>query len=160
MIYDNYINRIRNVVAENKERNGLINGSSNLSGMSGIPKSKSGLLKEQKAFASKLQLNAEPLRLIVPSTIEDARIGLHPDFKHLKGTNNMEYHYIVSVFIDIKGSTNLHNEYDLEEVYVITNTIQSAAIHTCLSLGGHIQRLQGDGVFAYFGGKSIEKILR
>jgi hypothetical protein len=24
-------------------------------------------------------------------------------------------------------------------------------------MGGHIQRLQGDGVFAYFGGKTVDK---
>lgn len=41
------------------------------------------------------------------------------------------------------------------EIYVITNTIQCAAIHTCLVFGGHIQRLQGDGVFVYFGGKNV-----
>lgn len=36
---------------------------------------------------------------------------------------------------------------------VITNTIQLAAIHTCLVFGGYIHRLQGDGLFVYFGGK-------
>jgi class 3 adenylate cyclase len=69
----------------------------------------------------------------------------------------LEYHYIVSAFIDIQGSTNLHKKYELEEIYSITNTVQSAAIHTVIALGGHVQRLQGDGVFAYFGGKKISK---
>jgi class 3 adenylate cyclase len=76
---------------------------------------------------------------------------------NLKGTDDIQYHYIVSVFIDIQGSTNLHKKYDLEDIYRITNTIQSAAIHTCIAMGGHIQRLQGDGVFAYFGGKTVDK---
>ncbi|MGH2649502.1 MAG: adenylate/guanylate cyclase domain-containing protein, partial [Ginsengibacter sp.] len=89
--------------------------------------------------------------------LKNATIGLHPDFKHLKGTNETEYHYIVSIFIDIHGSTNLFKKYDLEDNFSITNTIQSAAIHTVLALGGHVQRLQGDGVFAYFGGKNITK---
>src|SRR5690606_12612817 len=48
-------------------------------------------------------------------------------------------------------------EYDLETITVITNTIQRAAIHTCVALGGYIHRLQGDGVFVYFGGKGIDK---
>jgi len=157
MIYENYINRIKNVVAENRQRNDLTKAWTSYSDIDVLSKTKADLLKEQKLFNNKLQLKAQPLQLIMHPNIEDARIGLHPDFKHLKGTDMMEYHYIVSVFIDIKGSTNLHNEYDLEEIYVITNTIQSAAIHTCLSLGGHVQRLQGDGVFAYFGGKSVDK---
>jgi adenylate cyclase len=42
-----------------------------------------------------------------------------------------------------------------ETVWVITNTIQRAAIHTCLIFGGYVHRLQGDGLFVYFGGKNI-----
>jgi adenylate cyclase len=87
----------------------------------------------------------------------DQKLGEHPHFKHLKETNQTEKHYIVSVFIDIKGSTNLFKEYDLETIAIITNTIQRAAIHTCVAFGGYIHRLQGDGVFVYFGGKGIDK---
>lgn len=91
------------------------------------------------------------------TSIKTGKIGEHPDFVHLKNTNQTEYHYITTVFIDIKGSTNLFKKYDLEEIYTITNTILSAAIHTSLVFGGYIQRLQGDGVLVYFGGKGIEK---
>jgi class 3 adenylate cyclase len=105
-----------------------------------------------------LQLDAKPLGTILQTeALPNAKLGLHPDFTHLKESGETEFHYIVSVFIDIQGSTNLHKEHDLEEIYTITNTIQSAAIQTCLIVGGHIQRLQGDGVFAYFGGKNIPK---
>jgi class 3 adenylate cyclase len=83
------------------------------------------------------------------------KLGLHPDFAHLKGTDKTENHYIVSVFIDIKGSTNLFSMYDAETVLIINTTIQRAAIHTCLVFGGYIHRLQGDGLFVYFGGKNI-----
>src|SRR5947208_2404428 len=114
MIYENYINRIKDVVTENKQRSNITKGGSNLNGINGLPKSKANLIKEQKAFNNKLQLKSKPLQLLTLPNIEDAKIGLHPDFKHLKGTVNTEYHYIVSVFIDIKGSTNLHKEYDLE----------------------------------------------
>jgi len=105
-----------------------------------------------------MQLNAQPLNQILnQEALVNAELGLHPDFKHLKNTTDTEEHYIVSVFIDIAGSTNLFKEYTKEEIYQITNTLQSAALHTCLALGGHVQRLQGDGVFAYFGGKSVSK---
>ncbi|MBC9930123.1 hypothetical protein [Chitinophaga qingshengii] len=83
------------------------------------------------------------------------KLGLHPDFAYLKSSNDTEKHYIVSMFVDIKGSTNLFKKYTPETVLVITNTIQRAAIHTCLVLGGYVHRLQGDGLFVYFGGKSI-----
>jgi len=85
------------------------------------------------------------------------QLGLHPDFAHLKYSKGTESHYIVSMFIDIKGSTNLFKRYTPETVMIITNTIQHAAIHTCLIFGGYIHRLHGDGLFVYFGGKTIDK---
>jgi class 3 adenylate cyclase len=51
----------------------------------------------------------------------------------------------------------LYKKYDNETVLLITNTIQRAAIHTCLIFNGYIHRLQGDGVFVYFGNKSTSK---
>lgn len=84
-------------------------------------------------------------------------LGAHPDFSHLKHSGNIEKHFIVSMFIDIKGSTNLFKRYSPETVFIITNTIQRAAIHTGLIFDGYIQRLHGDGLFVYFGGKGISK---
>lgn len=84
-------------------------------------------------------------------------IGHHPHFSHLKGTTNTEKHYIISAFIDIKGSTNLFRKYDEETNMIITNTIQLAAINVCQLFGGFIQRIQGDGLFVYFGGKNVDK---
>lgn len=85
----------------------------------------------------------------------EQKLGLHPDFAHLKTLNATENHYIVSMFLDVKGSTNLFRKYTPGTVLVVTNTIQRAAIHTCLILGGYVHRLQGDGLFIYFGGKSM-----
>lgn len=89
--------------------------------------------------------------------IINQRLGQHPDFIHLRTSKQTENHYIVSVFIDITNSTGLFKKYDLDTILVITNTIQRAAIHTCVACGGYIERLQGDGLFVYFGGKSISK---
>ena len=83
----------------------------------------------------------------------EQKLGSHPDFTHLKHSDQIEKHYITSMFIDIKNSTNLFKRYIPETVLIITNTIQRAAIHTCLIFGGYIQRLHGDGLFVYFGGK-------
>ncbi len=159
MIYNNYTSRVKNIVLESRAKKSVFN-----EGVVGVPRHShlSDTLKarihEQREFSDKLHLNAQPLNAFLNEKhLVDAKIGLHPDFQHLKRTDNTERHYIVSVFVDIQGSTKLFNEYDLEDVFRITNTIQSAVIHTCLSIGGHIQRLQGDGVFAYFGGKDIDK---
>ncbi|WGQ09018.1 adenylate/guanylate cyclase domain-containing protein [Pedobacter gandavensis] len=86
-------------------------------------------------------------------------LGLHPDFLHLKHSETLENHYIVSMFVDIKGSTNLHAKYTPQTVWIITNTIQRAAIHTCLIFGGYVHRLQGDGLFVYFGGRNMSATL-
>ena len=84
----------------------------------------------------------------------EQKLGLHPDHAHLKHTDNIENDYIVSMFVDIKGSTNLFKRYLPETVWIISNTIQRAAIHTCLIFGGYVHRLQGDGLFVYFGNKN------
>jgi adenylate cyclase len=84
-------------------------------------------------------------------------LGSHPSFIHLKSTSNTEEHYIVSAFFDIKGSTNLFKKFDKETVFLITNAILKAGIHTALIFGGYVHRLQGDGIFVYFGNKSIDE---
>lgn len=87
----------------------------------------------------------------------EQQLGFHPNFQHLKHTANTEEHYIVSAFIDIKGSTNMFKKFDKETVFLITNALLKAGIHTSLIFGGYVHRLQGDGMFVYFGGKSINK---
>ncbi len=159
MIYSTYTDRIKNIVSQNQQRQIINKANKDGSDLADISNNRKQQILEQINFSNKIQLNAgQPLSNILhPTVLQNANIGQHNDFKHLKGTDQTEMHYIVSVFIDIAGSTNLHRGYDLEEIFQITNTIQSAAIHTCLSVGGQIQRLQGDGVFAYFGGKNITK---
>lgn len=91
------------------------------------------------------------------TVIQEPEIGQHPDFKHLKGTTDTEDHYIVSAFVDIKNSTGLFKKYDNRTVYIITNAIQLLAINICSMFGGFVQRLQGDGVFIYFGRKGLDE---
>lgn len=159
MIYENYTQRLKNIVLQSENKKNLSKGISGIDGLSsGAAINRMQEIKEQRNFSANMQLKAQPLvQILHPDALKNATIGLHPDFKHLRGTNQTENHYIVSIFIDIHGSTNLFKKYDLEDNYSITNTIQSAAIHTIVALGGYVQRLQGDGVFAYFGGKNISK---
>lgn len=87
----------------------------------------------------------------------EEKLGAHPSFSHLKDTTGSEYHYIVSMFVDVKNSTGLFKKYDEDVVANICRTIQLATIHTCWYFDGYIHRLQGDGLMVYFGGKGITR---
>lgn len=156
-IFDSYTERVRNAFQEERLNKSLSERYFDFTDPNTHTKSNKTSNRAKrlgiKPESSLLSLN----QIVKGQEANDAQIGLHPDFKHLKNSDSTEKHYITSVFIDIKGSTALNDNYELETIYTITNTVQSAAIHVCLSLGGHIQRLQGDGVFAYFGGKNVQK---
>jgi class 3 adenylate cyclase len=109
---------------------------------------------EDKEIASEMKMFSEGLGRPVNY---NQQLGLHPSFAHLKKTDNVEEHYIVSVFIDIKGSTNLFKKFNKETNFLITNAIIKAGIHTALIFGGYVHRLQGDGMFLYFGDKNTEQ---
>lgn len=151
-IYNTYTKTIREAMTK-----GVVNESySSFEGKL----SKSMLFSAMKAQIPDNQLQPGMSELsaqlgIVPNFNQTT--GLHPDFSHLKENGENENHYIVSMFIDIKGSTNLFKKYDPLTVMIISNTIQKAAIHTCLTFGGYVHRLQGDGLFVYFGGKKISQ---
>lgn len=81
-------------------------------------------------------------------------IGDHPDFSHLKGTDLKEYHPITTMFVDIAGSTRLNLFYSPEEVHLIKNTFICAAIELVKAFDGHVHRIMGDAIMAFFGGKS------
>ncbi|WP_396196115.1 hypothetical protein [Flavobacterium sp.] len=87
-------------------------------------------------------------------SFENITIGPHPDFNEL---TNMDYlnHHCVSVFIDIKGSTKLIEKYSLLEVRLIKDSLLTLAIEVSNQFGGHVQRLQGDGIFLQFVRKGV-----
>jgi len=85
--------------------------------------------------------------------VNQSLIGCHPDFLYLKGTNQTEYHYICSLFIDIKNSTRLSFLYPLEVVALIKNSILKAASEIIRCLDGYVHRFMGDAVLAYFGSR-------
>lgn len=158
-----YQNIIEKALSQNEIRKGTSEAYLNASGplamgshiidtrfsLSDYTSSRSHLTLSSDLTAAAKEMGAVPF--------DNQLIGHHPHFSHLKGTSNTEKHYIVSAFIDIKGSTNLYRKYDEETIMIITNTIQLAAIHACQAFGGFIQRIQGDGLFVYFGGKGIDK---
>jgi class 3 adenylate cyclase len=78
-------------------------------------------------------------------------IGDHPDFLHLKGTKSKEYAPISTLFMDIESSTRLGLLYAPEDVYDIKNAFICTAIEIVRAFDGHVHRIMGDAVMAYFG---------
>ena len=156
-IYQSYVDNIKSAIANDRK-----SGNINLSDFSGArndfqkAETRTRLLSETKQVTPLRSLQSIVNELGLHPNFNQ-QLGLHPDFASLKGTDNIEKHYIHSMFIDIKGSTSLFRRYEPETVLVITNTIQRAAIHTCMIFDGYIQRLHGDGMFVYFGGKNQDR---
>jgi len=99
----------------------------------------------------------EALRAMIGKSIRyPEEIGGHPDFCCLE-ENQCEYHYIASVFVDIKGSTALGTKLPLKDVRFIKNGILVTAIDMFQAFDGHVHRLQGDAIFAMFGRKDMQK---
>lgn len=92
-----------------------------------------------------------------PTITNLPRLGHHPDFGHLRGTTVTEKHWIISGFVDVQKSTQLHNRFTLATVALITEGIVKASIFAVNLCGGYVHRIQGDGLMVYFGGKNIEK---
>jgi len=84
-------------------------------------------------------------------------IGTHPDFLALEGSNNTQKHYTCTLFVDIKGSTRLSLLYDLEFIFKFKNAVIQTCVEVVRSFDGHVHRLMGDAVMAFFGGSSTEK---
>ncbi len=154
-IYQDYSNRITAALKQKKGQ--VINKSmsESLSGFDGpsnqMKFNLAGKGEDESLFNSLHQLNS----ITGKKTQYDQRPGAHPDFLNIKELNTTENHYITSMFIDMKGSKALFRKYDPIVVAYITSTIQHAAIHTCWYFDGYIQRYHGDGLFAYFGGRSM-----
>ena len=110
-------------------------------------------VKNEANFRSLSALNSVTAEV----TKYEEKLGAHPSFSYLKTTNGSEYHYIATMFVDVRNSTGLFKKYDPDVVANICRTIQLAAIHTCWYFDGYIHRLQGDGLMVYFGGKGTTK---
>lgn len=82
--------------------------------------------------------------------VKTAAIGGHPDFNYLEEERIQKNGYVVSFFMDIQGSTRLGLIYKPEEVFFIKNTIIKCAIETINAFDGHVHRIMGDAVLAFF----------
>lgn len=155
--YKSYVDELRDTIQHGTKRGELRKSNEFLAANASRTYSNvSNTLKLKKANDIKLFESLQPLNAISGKKVNyHLRPGAHPDFENLKDEHSFENHYICSVFIDVKKSTNLFKKYNPVTVANIINVIQRAAVHTTWYFDGYIQRYHGDGLFAYFGGKSI-----
>jgi class 3 adenylate cyclase len=147
LIFGKYIKDIKNAI--NNE--GVLK-QRNFSNFSGSPINLSATLGQETPLE-----HIEPLRQLLGLPQPFISSGIHPDFANIGITKSSEEHYIVSVFMDVRKSTVFFRKYNNDQIASVIQTIQSAAIAICSLFNGHIQRLQYDGVFVYFGGKNTSK---
>lgn len=85
-------------------------------------------------------------------------IGCHPDFDDLRLNDELRNGYAVTMFFDIAGSTKLGKTYPPDMVFNIKNTIIRYVIEIIQAFDGHVHRIMGDAVMAFFRSevKSIE----
>ena len=154
-LFDNYLNNISDIVNESK-----IKTFSNFSGKSRMPKYfEKAMLSENQAVQrsnsnNKILIEFDKNQLISlfgsnPNSFTETNIGSHPDFQNLQ-YHEFKNHFCVSMFMDIKGSTRLNEKYDLLQIRKIKDTVLTLAIHVASHFGGHVHRLQGDGIFLQF----------
>lgn len=79
-------------------------------------------------------------------------IGDHPDFKDLAATGETIFCPIATLFMDIESSTRLGILFEPQEVFKIKNAFIATAIEVIQSFDGHVHRIMGDAVMAFFGG--------
>lgn len=75
--------------------------------------------------------------------------GCHPDFSDME-EGELRNGYSVTMFMDIIGSTKLGVIFSPETVFKIKNDIIRCAIETVRSFDGHVHRIMGDAVMAFF----------
>jgi len=162
-LFNNYLNSIDTILNKNQ----LKTFSSELS--SNVPSyfEKGSInLKNLNESNNRININTENKVLLEfdnnllvelfgtnPDSFNSFEIGTHPDFSDLK---HFEYenHFCVTMFMDIVGSTRLNGKYTLLEIRKIKDTILSLAIQVTSHFGGHVHRLQGDGIMIQFVRKS------
>lgn len=120
-IFDDYVNPIRAAIATDPKSGKLFENLSfsERSLQKGLDFKTLNMQVPEKRLLPSLSKFANELGL-TPNF--EQCLGAHPDFSHLKHSETLEDHYIVSMFVDIKGSTNLFKKYIPRTVWIITNT--------------------------------------
>jgi adenylate cyclase len=158
MLYQNYINPIMRVKEQSKLRKSMIYESGGT--LNGLEDKQFGNFSGKNRYEIKPALAPENsienlAKLLAISPIPRQSFAIHPDYQDLE-KNECEEGHASFVFVDLKGSTALYNPhygFNTHDISHIKDTILRASIDTCTLLGGHVQRLQGDGIMMVFAKK-------
>lgn len=114
----------------------------------GVAREEVGTLAQHFELQQALRpLFGKPAATVLPT------IGHHPDFEHLKHSRAVEMAPITTLFLDMMGSTKLGLVRPLEQVFRIKNAVIQATMDVIRAFDGHVHRIMGDAVMAYFGRK-------
>lgn len=121
----------------------------------GLNKNASKSFAETRALtndAASLQTFVEKLRTLIGKhgAPFSTAVGTHPNFAHLRN-GQQAYTSTTSLFLDIKGSTQLFDKYPVEQACKMQDAIIQSAIYLIQAFDGHVVRIPGDGIFAVFG---------
>lgn len=159
-LFENYTNGLSELINKNKSKTfSSYSGLENTSTYFKKGSVNENLELQQTNSKNKVLIEFDKTQLETlfgsnPNSFSQTSIGTHPDFKNIEH-HQYENHYCVSLFMDIKGSTRLIEKYSLLEIRKIKDTILTLAIHVASHFGGHIHRLQGDGIFIQFVRKGL-----
>lgn len=158
-LFNNYLQDISKILTENRSRSSLCFSDLRKS-LESVPRIKLEETVMEKTLENTknlIQINKNELANLFgmnPFSFQSLQIGAHPDFKSL-GFEDYEQYYCVSMFMDIQGSTRLNEKYNLFQIKRIKDAILTLAIYVSLYFGGHVHRLQGDGIFLQFVRKGL-----
>lgn len=106
--------------------------------------------KSEVSVENDYDIQKQLRRCFGKSGLNKNNIGGHPDFDYLVNERKTQKGYVTTLFIDIKNSTKLGLIYSPEIVFSIKNDIIKCAIETILAFDGHVHRIMGDAVLAFF----------
>lgn len=166
MSFKSIENKFASVFGEQVSRKGVTFGTQKMGGMvvNRYSESSGDTLMMSKSFQStstQLILPNQYQRLLRPIYGKDGvnppSIGDHPDFEHLLGTDFEQHCSVTTLFMDMEGSTRLNLLYPSSDVARIKNAFIQMAIEVVKSFDGHVHRIMGDAVMAYFGGPAVRQ---
>src|SRR5918994_3536233 len=73
------------------------------------------------------------------------------DERQLPGAGQAERRQLTVMFVDLVGSTALSTRFDPEDMREILHALQNTVAGELARVDGHVAKLMGDGVLAYFG---------
>lgn len=167
--FDNIVRRDikKTTIAKDAMLDGIKNESASSYGLEGY-RGKGGHLTE--ANKSMGLIISEPEQFKLQKEIRKAfgrkgnistrGIAEHLDFRELVD-GGQKHHFITTMFVDIKGSTQLSLKYpnDLEFIHKFKNAVIKSCIEVIHAFDGCVHRIMGDAVLGFFG-STIGKINR